>query len=462
MATRLGIWLDRFPKLPFACANFTLLLLPILTLQPVSPLIVERAVAGDSSKAALYLGIIAGLDHLTSFFVTPILGILSDKYGRKPFIFLSVISAAIEVAGFLVVFYVPSVWWLLFVTAFLSGLLNSVWGMSFSYAADISHPHNRARYFGILGAAAGIAVVVGPLVGGLAGYYSYAIPVIVALSVACLNALFTIFILPESRPKSERPIEWKKDNTFSSLWLLSKNKLVFVLCIAFCLNQITQFGTISTSILYDKNVFGWDPLLIGLKMAEFGLILMIVQGFFVKYFVKYLGEKKTILTGLLLVALVQVLTASMNLGWYQYLIIPFKSVGSVAMPLMQAIISRQFGQDEQGKIMNLLGALQTLMGFVGPMLFSGLYSYFTSDRAPSYSPEVVFYVSAGVEVLAVLFAAFALHYYYVEEQQTAHECREADKKELIEVAIELNTSEEMPDVVPEENRSASPSFKTAS
>eukprot|EP01114_Cavostelium_apophysatum_P023499 TRINITY_DN8876_c0_g1_i3.p1 TRINITY_DN8876_c0_g1~~TRINITY_DN8876_c0_g1_i3.p1 ORF type:complete len:436 (-),score=71.54 TRINITY_DN8876_c0_g1_i3:12-1319(-) len=404
-------WTDRFPKLLFPCISFFLLVLPLVCNQPVGPLIIAVASGNNTSKASLFAGLTIALNSFCCFIAAPIIGILSDKYGRKPFIALSIVSSAISLGGFLIIYMVPSQAWILYITSVLAGLSSSIFGILHSYVADISTPENRGRSFGFLGASAGLAIIVGPAIGGLAGKVSYALPAVIGLSFGFINVLLGVFVHPESKEASNEPIDWRKDNTFTAFHLLWTKKQVFALCFPFCINQMTTFGIIAASTLYYKDIFGWGAFEIGLSMSVYGLALVLSQALLVKPLVAKIGDKNTVLLTLFIMASVAIPYALIKNGWWLFAVIPLKGFASISIPIIQGVLSKQYPQEVQGKVMNILGGLQTLSGFVGPLVFSGLLSYFTAETTKYKFPQVIWYACAGLEFVALGLAYLTFRLY---------------------------------------------------
>lgn len=400
------------PRVALVLITFSLNLLPILLLSPMAPLIILKAAGDDNSKAALWSGVVNSLGSLCSLFAAPILGVFSDKFGRKPFILLSVISVAISLTGYLLVYYTNSLW-ILIISYSCSGITSTLWGMCFSYVADISTHEDRARSFGYLGAGAGFAAIVGPAIGGgIGSKYGYSIGIFIGLGVAAADLIFTFFCLPESlrfkkeklesKKLNQRIITWKRMNWFRHFSLVMRNRLVMGMCFIYFINQITTFGIISSSILYYKERFGWSTLQIGLSLSAFGISIMIVQGLLIRPVTKYLGERKAILAAILLSALSTFPYGLLTNGYYLFIIIPFRSTATIAAPLIQGLVSKQYNEKIQGKVLGCLASIATFAGFIGPITFSALYSYFESDRAPRHFPQIIFFVSSGLQLLAFI------------------------------------------------------------
>ncbi len=373
---------------------------------PVLPELVKQLVGGNQTNAAAYYGTIGSAYALMQFFFSPILGALSDRFGRRPIILISLFGLGID---YLVQAFAPTIGWLL-VGRIIAGIAGASITTANAYIADISTPETRARNFGIVGASFGIGFVLGPLLGGVLGGINIRLPFIVSAILVLVNFLYGLFVLPESLAKENRSnFSWLKANPIGSLGQLAKYPLVAALAVAFVFISLAQSGLQNTWVLYTGYRFGWGEIMNGVTLALVGVMALVVQGFLIRPITKYFGERRTILLGLGIGVIGFALYGLSWQGWMMFVSIVIGAFAGIGGPAIQGLVAGSVDPSEQGKVQGGLTSIISLSSIFAPIIFTtGLFGYFTSEAAPFKLPGAPFYLGAILNFIAVLLVARAL------------------------------------------------------
>lgn len=354
------------------------------------------------SIAGWYVGMIGASYALMQFLFAPILGALSDRFGRRPIILGSLFALGID---FVIQGCAPNIGWL-----FLGRLLAGAMGGSFSaanaYIADVSTPETRARNFGFVGMMFGLGFIFGPALGGLCGSIHIRLPFFVSAALALGNWLYGYFILPESLPREKRSqFTIGKANPFGTVGRLRAYPIIAGLTISFLCFSLAQRGLENVWVLYTGHRFGWDEKINGFVLGLVGITAAIVQGGLVRPIIARIGERNAILVGTSVSAIAFLSYGLATQGWMMLVIIAFGSLGGIAGPAIQSLVAAEVDSSEQGKIQ---GALTSLVGFtniVAPAVFTtGLFSYFTSEKALAYLPGAPFLAGSFLFVIGLIVA----------------------------------------------------------
>lgn len=388
---------------------FVALLIDILGLgliAPIMPQLIGSFEGVNLSFASSFYGLLIAVYALMSFVFASAIGSLSDRFGRRPVILLSVLGLGLD---YVIIALAPTLAWLV-VGRILAGIFGAIETTAFAYVADISAPEKRAQNFGLLGAAFGVGFIVGPLLGGLLGSIDLRLPFWVAAGLAFLNVLYGFFVLPESlAPKYRRPFSWSRANPVGALFALRRFPSVLGLVSVYALINLALGGLISVWVLYTNYRYGWDAAEVGISLAVVGVTSAVVQGALVGPVVARLGEARTALLGLAFATLSYALYGLANQGWIVYVLIGVAAFGGLAAPAIQAVISQQVPPDEQGLLQGALAGLTNLTSVIGPPVTAGLFAYFVSPGAPFALPGAAFFLCALLSLTALLMArrAFA-------------------------------------------------------
>lgn len=368
---------------------------------PVLPKLVTTMYGGDISDGSYIFGWFVASYALMQFIFSPILGNLSDKFGRRPIILTSLLGAGLD---YLLMAFAPNLVWL-FVGRVLSGITGANISAANAYIADVSAPEDRAKNFGMIGACFGVGFIIGPALGGLLGTYGLRLPFIVAACLNLLNWLYGFFVLPESlSPENRRPFNFKRANPFASLSQLGKYPVVLGLTATIALERLAHDTLPATWVLYTTYRFNWTERDNGLSLALVGIVYALVQGGLTGRIVARIGERKAIIFGLLIGSLTFLAYGLSTQSWMLYVAIIFGSIGGIAGPAMQSIITKMVSASEQGAVQGIIASIQSMVAILGPLMATNLFGYFTSTAAPLKLPGAAFLAASALVAIAALMA----------------------------------------------------------
>jgi DHA1 family tetracycline resistance protein-like MFS transporter len=368
---------------------------------PVIPGLIKELTGGSTSDAATYGGWLISSYAVMQFFFAPILGGLSDRFGRRPILLASLFGFGLD---YLFVAFAPTIGWL-FVGRIIAGILGASFTTAGAYIADISTPENRGQNFGIIGAAFGLGFIVGPVIGGLLGGLGTRIPFMVAAGLALLNWLYGYFILPESlKPENRRRFEWTRANPVGTLIKLFDYPVIAGLFIALALVYISAHAVQSNWSYYTIEKFQWTEALIGISLGVVGVVSAIVQGGLIRIIIPKLGNERSVYFGLGLYAVGLVLYAFASQGWMMYAITVVYCFGGIAGPALQGIMSGVVPPNAQGELQGGFTSMMSITSIFGPLVMNGLFAYFTTSEAPFYFPGAAMLLGAVLTLTASLLA----------------------------------------------------------
>ncbi len=373
---------------------------------PVLPELVKQFVGGSTTLAGRYVGIIAASYALMQFVFAPILGALSDRFGRRPIILIALFGLGVD---YVIQGLAPTIGWL-FVGRLVAGIMGASFTTANAYIADVSTPDNRARNYGLIGVVFGLGFIFGPAIGGILGSVHLRLPFFAAAALALVNWLYGFFILPESlAPEHRSEFSWRKANPWSSIGNLKAYPLVAGLAVSFIFIALAQRGLENVWVLYTGYRFGWDERANGLTLALVGITAAIVQGGLVRPAIRRFGERRCVILGLAVSTLAFAGYGLATQGWMMLAIIVGGSLGGIAGPAIQSMVAGAVGPSDQGKVQGALTSLMSLTSIIAPLVFTaGLFSYFTSDHAAFHLPGAPFLLGsllclASLGVLVRLF-----------------------------------------------------------
>ncbi|MEA2830921.1 MAG: transporter, family, tetracycline resistance protein [Bradyrhizobium sp.] len=374
-------------------------------IMPILPKLVESFVDNDTASAARIFGLFGTAWALMQFFFSPILGALSDRFGRRPVVLLSNFGLALD---YVLMALAPSLIWL-FVGRVISGITSASVSTAFAYIADVTPPHRRAAVFGKIGAAFGAGFILGPALGGLLGGMDPRLPFWVAAGLSFANALYGFLILPESLPRSRRSaFRWQRANPLGSLHLLRTDRVLAGLSVVNFIAQLAHVVLPSTFVLYATYRYGWDARTVGLTLAMVGICAMAVQGAGVGPIVRRFGERSALLLGLGSGVLGFLIFGAAPSGPLFWLGIPVMALWGVAGAALQALMTQLVAPDRQGQLQGATSSVQSLSQLVGPFLFTLTFAQFIGAQAPVKLPGAPFLLASALLVLALVIAARTL------------------------------------------------------
>jgi MFS transporter, DHA1 family, tetracycline resistance protein len=346
---------------------------------PVLPKLIEQLTGGTISQASQWGGWLTFAYAIMQFVCAPIIGNLSDKYGRRPVLLLSLLGFGID---YLFLAFAPTIWWL-FLGRIIAGITGASFTTASAYIADVSTHENRAQNFGLLGAAFGLGFIIGPSMGGLLAHYGIRVPFLVAAGFSLLNAAYGYFVLPESLSKeNRRGFDWKRANPLGSLLHLKKYPSVVGLIWSMVLVYIAAHALQSTWTFINLERFNWSEQMLGLSLGVVGIMTMIVQGGLIRYINPKLGNEKSVYIGLAIYSLGMLAFAFADKSWMMFVFMVPYCLGGIAGPALQAILAGHMPPSEQGELQGALTSMISATSIIGPLVMTNLFAYFTKPGAP--------------------------------------------------------------------------------
>ena len=365
---------------------------------PIMPSLYQELSGGSISEASQYSAYLVFIYAIMQFIFSPIIGGLSDQYGRRPVLLLSLFGFGLD---FIFLALAPSIGWL-FIGRIISGIFGASFTTANAYIADVTEPEKRAQSFGMLGAAFGLGFIIGPSLGGILGEMGSRLPFWVAAGLAFINWLYGYFILPESLlPENRRKFNIKRANPIGSLINLKKHPYILALVLSLFLVNVSNFATQGTWSFYTIEKFNWSKLEVGLSLGFVGLMVSIVQGGLIRLIIPKLGQEKSLFLGLAINSIGLLGFAFASSSWMMYAImVPF-AIGGLAGPAFQGIISNQVQKNEQGELQGGLTSLMSIAAIVGQPLMLGLFRVFTKENGIAYLPGAPFIMGSILSIISL-------------------------------------------------------------
>jgi DHA1 family tetracycline resistance protein-like MFS transporter len=346
---------------------------------PVIPKLIETLIHGDVSEASKIGGWLGFSYAITQFVFSPIVGSLSDKFGRRPIILLSLFAFSLD---YLLLAFAPTIGWL-FLGRIIAGLTGASITTASAYIADVSNAENRAKNFGMIGAAFGLGFIIGPVIGGLLGQFGARVPFYAAAVLCFLNFIYGLFILPESLPvENRRNFSLKRANPIGAFLNLKKYPNLIPLVISIFLLNVAGHAVHSNWSFFTKYQFHWNERMIGISLGVIGLLVGLVQGGLIRWVNPKLGNEKSIYIGMALYTIGMALFATATQSWMLFVFLVPYCLGGIAGPAMQSVISGSVPANAQGEMQGLVSSLMSASAIVGPPLMSNTFYYFTHNNAP--------------------------------------------------------------------------------
>lgn len=378
---------------------------------PVMPKLITELTGASLSQASSIGGWLIFVYALMQFLCAPIIGNLSDRFGRRPVLLAALFGFGID---YLLLSVAPTIGWL-FLGRFIAGIMGASFTTASAYIADISTPEKRAQNFGLIGAAFGLGFIVGPLIGGLLGPLGSRVPFIASAILTLLNWLYGFFILPESLPvENRRSFEWKRANPIGSLKNLKRFPVIMGLVTSLVLVYISAHAVQTNWAYYTIEKFHWDERMIGISLTVVGIVIATVQGGLIRVIIPWLGQERSVYVGLALYSLGYFLYASATETWMMFAVtIPY-CLGAIAGPALQGIMSNQVPSNEQGELQGALTSLISVTSIVGPPLMTSVFYFFTNTEAPLYLPGAPMILGGLLTVVSVILARRTLKHSFAK------------------------------------------------
>jgi DHA1 family tetracycline resistance protein-like MFS transporter len=391
----------RRAALAFIFVTVALDMLALGVIVPILPKLVIDFVGQDAARAARVYGVFGTAWALMQLVAAPLLGALSDRFGRRPVILLSNVGLGLD---YILMALAPSLGWL-FVGRVISGITAASVPTASAYIADVTPPERRAAAFGLLGAAFGFGFVVGPAVGGLLGGVDPRLPFWVAAALSLANALYGLLVLPESLPPERRArFAWRGANPVSALALLRSHPELSGLAVVTFLYMLAHEALPSTFVLYAHHRYGWDQRAVGLTLAAVGVCSVLVQGLVVGRVVARLGERRALAVGLLAGATGFAIQGLAPTGAWFLLGVPVMALWGLSRPAMQAIMTRRIQPEEQGRLQGAQSSVTSVAGLIGPGLFTQTFAVFAAQGSAPALSGAPFVLAAGLVLAATAVA----------------------------------------------------------
>lgn len=393
-----------FGNKPAVIFIFLTLLLDVIgfgIIIPVMPKLITELTHEPLSTASVYSGWLMFSFAIMQFLFSPIFGGLSDKYGRRPILLMSLLGFALD---YFLLALSPTIVWL-FAGRIIAGITGASFTTATAYIADVTEPEKRAQNFGLIGAAFGLGFIIGPVLGGLLGQYGTRIPFYGAGVITLLNCLYGFFVLPESlSAENRRPFEWKRANPFGSIMRLKNYPLLAGLVLSIMFIYLGGHAVQSTWTFFTIEKFNWSEQMIGYSLGIVGVLVALVQGVLIRYSTPILGQKKSVYFGLILYTIGLILFGFASSSWMMFVYLVPYCLGGIAGPALQGIISNQVGNNEQGELQGVMTSLMSITAIIGPPLMSNLFAVFTQNKEVAYVPGAPFFAGALFMLLSLFFA----------------------------------------------------------
>jgi len=387
-------------RLPVTFILITMLLdsMGIGLIMPVMPDLIREVQGGDISNAAVWGGVMATVFAAMQFLFGPTLGSISDRFGRRPVLLLALGAMVID---YLLMAYAWTIT-LLLIGRMIGGVTAATHATGLAYMADISEPEEKAGNFGLIGAAFGLGFVLGPLLGGLLSDFGTRAPFYAAAALAFMNMCLGYFVLPETvTDRIRRPFSFKRANPIGALMAVGRLPGLKRLMLVSFIYGIAFFVYPAIWAYFGALRFGWSPTMIGVSLAAFGISMAVVQATLVRPIIRAIGERNTVILGLLLDAAVFLLLGFVESGLFAILLTPITALGSIVGPALQSIMSRAAADDQQGELQGTLTSINAVGMIIAPIVMTQIFWLFTSDNAPVYLPGAPFLLSTFLVLICV-------------------------------------------------------------
>ncbi len=365
---------------------------------PVMPALLREVSNIALADAALYGGVLVTAFAVMQFLFGPIIGALSDRFGRRPVMLVALLVMALDY----LVMALAGAFWVLLVGRIIGGITAATQSTASAFMADISKPEEKAARFGMIGAAFGMGFVLGPLLGGLLAEFGTRAPFYAAAGLAATNLIFGYFVMPETlKDENRRPLTLARANPLGAFKNVSASPALRRLLILFFLYQVAFMVYPAIWAYFTEARFGWSPRMIGLSLAGFGIAMAFVQGVLIRYILAWLGERGTIVYGLVFNFFAFLVLAFVESGALAIVFIPLTALGAVVTPAVQSLMSRATSDNSQGELQGVLSSTAALATIISPLVMTQIFAAFAREDAAYYLPGAPFLVSMMLMIVCV-------------------------------------------------------------
>ena len=388
----------RAPAATFIFLTVMLDMVALGMIAPVLPRLIESFLHGDASAAAKMHGLFGTVFAGMQFFFSPVLGSISDRFGRRPVVLLSNFGMGMD---YLLMAWAPALPWLL-LGRIISGLTASSIPTAMAYMADVTPAEKRGAAFGMLNAAFGAGFILGPAVGGLLGQVNPRLPFLVAACLSLLNGMYGLFVLPESLTLEHRSkFSWKRANPIGSMFLLARSRMLILLSCLLTIGYIAQQSLQNVYVIYTDYRYGWSARTVGLSLGVVGVFQILYGALLVRPAIAKLGERRCIALGLLGGAIGYSFFAFSKTGLLVWFAVPFLNLAALTWPSAQSLMTRGAARNEQGQLQGAINGLRGAAGIIGPGFFTYIFAKAVGPGAIFHAPGAPFYTAATMMLLAI-------------------------------------------------------------
>ncbi|MCA0871813.1 TCR/Tet family MFS transporter [Seohaeicola saemankumensis] len=367
-------------------------------IMPIMPDLIREVQGGSLADAALWGGVLSTVFAVMQFLFSPIIGNLSDSFGRRP---VMLISLAVMAADYLVMALAGSIW-LLLLGRIVGGITAATQATAGAYMADISEPTQKAANFGLIGAGFGAGFVLGPLIGGLLGEFGTRAPFYAAAGLAALNFVFGYWVMGETvTDRTRRRFTWARANPLSAFREIARLPAIRPLLAVYFFYSVALYVYPAIWSYFTQERFGWTPQVIGLSLGLFGVTMAIVQGWLIRLTLRWFGERFTVIWGHVFDMITFGLLAFVTSGTLALILTPLAALGAVVSPALQGIMSRIVSDDQQGELQGVMTSVHALSMIVSPLMMASVFSAFTREGAALYQPGAPFLLSMALLVVGL-------------------------------------------------------------
>ncbi len=365
---------------------------------PVMPDLLLEVGAGSLGSAAVWGGILASVFAIMQFLCSPTIGNISDRFGRRPVLLISLLVMGVD---YLIMGFAHAIW-LLFLCRVIGGITASTPATVAAYIADITEPEKRAQRFGLVGAAFGIGFIIGPLLGAVFAEFGTRAPFFAAAGLSFANLALGYFVLPETvTDQIRRPFDWARANPLGGLLQIGRLPGLRVLLTVLLFAQIAINVYPAVWAYYGAERFGWEPRMIGLTLAAYGVAFAITQGWVIRIFLNRIGEERTLLLGLFFEVVALVGYGFIDQIWMLWALIPVSAMGGIATPALQGIMSRTALANQQGELQGVVSSINSLAYVISPLVMTAIFYEFVKPNSIVYAPGAPFLFSAVILVISL-------------------------------------------------------------